>query len=275
MKVRIGSETRTGRAIDLSDASLSPNAVVDVVRGGADESLAIDCSNPSAMHQHVGLIDSQTSVRTRTALAAVARCRGVTTPQDDEIAALERKLNSMDVPDVSLESERRHVANTSGSETELRERVAALRGQVQAMREAGLNPADAETSLREATRKLSETETERIAAEQTLERARERQRSARDQRAKRLHLRDRKENLERTARRRLARSVREEFADAVEQIPGTGRVTDAGAFEGDSVTEALAIARIAPLRAPIVLACSRFETPVEASECLGAPVLQI
>jgi hypothetical protein len=147
---------------------------------------------------------------------------------------------------------------------------------VQALRETGADPADAEAELATATRELSETETERIAAEQALERARDRAETAHDRREKRLRLRDRKANLERAARDHLARQVHAEFRDAVAAIPGEGSAgTRPGAFEGDDATAALAVARVADLDAPLVLAVDRFASATAAADRLDAPVLHV
>ncbi|SIR57427.1 hypothetical protein SAMN05421858_2897 [Haladaptatus litoreus] len=285
MKVRINGETQTGRAIDLRGWSVTPTEVVAAVREDGesdDESLAVDCPEPRPIHKHVGLIEPELSLTVRPAMASAARSNGLSAPQDEEIAILTKKLNSFDVRDVSLRSERRRVADASGSETELREQVAALRGRVQTLRETDMNAESAESRLREATQKLSEMETERIAAEQALEQAQKRLHSIRDERVEHLRLRDRKENLERTARKYLGQQIREEFVAGVSAVPkdenGNEQLSDPtllGPLESDSVTVALAIARIANLRAPIVLSCDRFETANSASDCLDTPVLQV
>ncbi|EFW93598.1 hypothetical protein ZOD2009_00605 [Haladaptatus paucihalophilus DX253] len=276
MKVKTREKTFRGRAIDLREESVAAADVVAAIRSDAESSaLDIECADPHPVHDYVGYIESETSVRVRAAVAAAARSLGMDAPQDEEIANLEVSLRSLDVEAISIRSERRRVAEVSGSETELREEVAALRGRVQAIRDSGGYVEDAESKLRSATRELAERETERIAAEQALEAARKRQRSARNDRERRLRLRDRKENLERTARDYLARQVHARFVAAVEAVPGRGRVPEPGTFEGDSTTAALAIARLARGRAPVVLACERFETPCAAVDCLNAPVLQV
>lgn len=274
MRIEVEGEALFGRAVDLSERPVSPEAIAEAIRRGP-ESPVVDCPEPGPAHEYVGVIEPGMSLRTRPASAAVARSLGTSAPQDDEIAALATELDSIDVTDVSLRAERRRAADVGGSETELRERVAALRGRVRTLREAGDDSTDAESKLRETTRRLSEAETDRIAAEQALERARANRRSTRDRRERRLRLRDRKENLERDARRYLSREVHESFVAAVDAVPGRGRVPEPGAFEGDAVTAALALARIAALDAPVVLACDRFETPESAAECLDAAVLQV
>ncbi|WP_049969139.1 DUF7856 family protein [Haladaptatus cibarius] len=285
MKVRINGETLTGRAIDLREWSVTPIEAVAAVQENVeadDGSLTVDGPEPRPVHKHVGLIEPKLSLAVRPAMASAARSNGLSAPQDEEIAILTKKMNSFDVRDVSLRSKRRRVADASGSETELREQVAALRGRVQTLRETDMDTESAESRLREATQKLSEMETERIAAQQALEQAQKRLHSVRDERAEHLRLRDRKENLERDARKYLAQQIREEFVSAVSAVPrdenGERQMTDSarpGQFEGDSITAALATARIANIQAPIVLSCGRFETAKSASDCLDTPVLQV
>jgi hypothetical protein len=260
MRVEAGERTFRGRAIDLREASItSSNAVAAVRSDGESSVLDIDCPEPGPAHEHVGYIESGMSIRARPAVAAAARSVGINAPQDEEITEIEESFRSLNVEGSSLRTERRRVAEVSGSETELRERVATLRGRVQALRDFGEDSEEAESKLRSATRELAETATERIAAEQALEDARERQRSTRNTREQRLRLRDRRANLERAARGYLVRQVHKEFVAAVEVVPDGEqercRVTKPGSFEGDPTTAALAIARLARIRAPVVLAC--------------------
>ncbi len=276
MKVETESGTFRGRAIDLSGESTAPKDVVAAVRSNiGSERISIDCADPGPAHEHVGWITSEMAIRLRPALAAIARSLGMDAPQDGKIAHVEERMCSLDIDDVSLRAERRRVADASGSEIRLRERVAALRGRVQALREVEGSSDNAESELRSVTQELAETETKRIAAEQTLEAARGRQQYARDTREQRLRLRDRKANLERRARRHLVRQVHERFVTAIEAVPGQGRTMTPGTFEGDSVTAALALARVARIRAPVVLASDRFDTAEAAANCLHSPVLQI
>ncbi|MGA9402505.1 hypothetical protein [Haladaptatus sp.] len=276
MNVETESGTFRGRAIDLSGDSVAPEDIVTAVRSSTENGgISIICGDPGPIHRYIGCIESGMSIRPRPALAAAARSLGVNAPQDEEIAHIEERMYSLDIGDVSLRAERRRVADASGSETRLREQVAALRGRVQALREVGRDSDDAESDLQRMTRELAELETKRIAAEQTLEAARKRQQAARNAREQRLRLRDRKENLERSARRYLVRRIHEQFNSAIKAVPGQGQTNDPGTFEGDPVTAALAVARVARVRAPIVLACDRFDTSKDAAECLDAPVLQV
>ncbi|WP_231186132.1 hypothetical protein [Haladaptatus sp. DYF46] len=280
MKIEIGGRTVRGRAIDLRDESISLSNAVTAVRSDTESNaLIVDCPEPGPAHAYVGCIESGMSIRFRPAMAAAARSVGMNAPQDEEVAEIEATLRSLDVGGSSLRAERRRIAEVGGSKAEHRERVATLRGRVQALRDSDGNLEEAESKFRNATRKLAEIETERIAAEQALEDARERQRSVRDDRERRLRLRDRKSNLERAAREYLARHVHADFVSAMEAIPGGKRepcrTTKRKSFEGEPVTAALAIARIARIRAPVVLACERFESTRAAADCLNAPVLQV
>ena len=304
--VRIAGETLTGRAIDLRDSGLdaatATDALATAIRGDSgatatdsDASVAtedptislegatvsIDCPRPGPAHDHVGAIRTGMDFRLRSALAAAARSRGHAAPQADELAAVRDRLDSLDAPEIDLQRARRRVADASDAEAELRERVATLQGRVQALREGSGGPdvEDAETELAEATRRLSEVETERIAAEQALARAREQAQANRERRRERLRLQDRADNLRRAARERLAETVREAFVDARELLPADTDAAD-GTDDvnlGESVRDALAVARVAELHAPVVLDrdADPFGSAEAAARWLDGPVLRI
>jgi chromosome segregation ATPase len=126
---------------------------------------------------------------------------------------------------------------------------------VAARREDGADDAaaEAEASLSEATRTLSEASTERVAATQRLATLEERARRARDAREERLRLEDRAGNLRRARRAALADAVASEFREARARI---GSVLDARPATGPDagLRDALAVAAVAPLRAPVVVA---------------------
>ncbi|WP_132059063.1 DUF7856 family protein [Halorussus amylolyticus] len=278
MRLRIGGEVRTGRAVDLRGVGVEPSAVAAAIRGdGSDASVSISCPSPGPVHEYVGVIRPEMTLSVRSALAAAARSRGHDAPQDDELASVRERLDAFDAhdsSDLALADARRRVADASGAETEARERVATLQGRVQALRETNRDSErlrDAEAELADATRRLSDRETERIAAEQTLVRAREQARAVREDRRERLRLRDRADNLRRTAREHLAGLVREEFEAARERAPGDA---DSDGEATDSVASALAVARIAALGAPVVVACDRFESAEAAARWLDAPVVR-
>ncbi len=273
MKVRLRGEEREGPAIDLRDADLPPERLAGAVRG--DDPL-VDCRGSGPVHERVGLISSECSVSVRAVVAAAARSRGASTPQDDDLAAVRDDLADLSVPGVDLADARRRVADAGDDEDRLRERVARLRGEVAARRETGADPASAEADLQEAVRELSEAETERVAAEQALAREREQARGARDARERRLRLRDRERNLARAAREHLAERHYAEFAAAVEAVPGDAEPGESpGEFRGDDAIAALAGARLADLRAPVVVACGRFASAAAARRVLDAPVILV
>lgn len=308
-----GSDDPTaGRPLDAPAAT----TVVDAVRAaGPVDGVRVDCPEPGPAFAHVGHLHPDLALSVRGALAAAARSRGHEPPEADALASARAELASQDVPTVDLEAVERRVAGAGDRERELRERVAALRGRVQALREATVEPtrgtivegespvdgelstagadgsrrrgddgspapadpvAEAEADYREAIRELTEAETERIAAEQRLEGLRDRLRGARDARRRRFVLQDRVANLERAARESLAGAVYEEFAAAVAAMPGTGDPGEApGEFEGDPVTAALAVARVAALDAPVVDATDRFPDAATAAKHLDAAVIRV
>ncbi|WP_121820206.1 DUF7856 family protein [Halostella salina] len=274
MRVELDDGVRDGRAVDLRDSDFSP-ATVDRAVGDADW---IDCADPGPVHERVSPVVAGSTVAVRAALAAAARSRGLASPVDDELAEARAELANLNPPSVDCETARRRVAEAGEREAALAERVSELRGRVEALETAAAEgDADAVDDERTAAiRELSEVRTERIAAEQALRSARETARAARDARDRRLRLEDRVANRRRTAREHLAAALASEFADAVDAVPGEGRVTDPPAgFEGDPVTAALAVVRVAAVDAPVVLACDRFERPSAAAERLGAPVVRV
>lgn len=275
MRVVVDGFVRSGRAVDLANFELAPAAVVRAVRGDGDE-LVVDCERPGPVHEHVGLLRRGISLRLGPALAAAARSRGLTAPQDETLATVRSRLDEFGVESVGLTDARERVAETGDATAVLRERVAELRGRLQAAREAGETAADVESAHRDAARRLSEVETERVAAEQALDRARERARAARDGRERRLELEDRVGNLERAARAHLVDAMGDAFADAVDAVPGDATPGARPAeYDGDALTAALAVARVADVAAPIVLDCRRFDAPAAAANCLNAPVLRL
>lgn len=273
MNVSVNGTRRTGPAVDLTDCPVTPEQVAAGIRGDTT-AVAVDCDEPAAVYEHVGIITPEMSLTLRPALAAAARSRGHSAPQAEQLADVRSSLAALDSPDIDLRSARKRVADASGDEAALRERVAALRGRVEALREVDTDQTEAEAELRRATRRLSEAETERLAAEQTLERARAAARKKRTALKERLRLEDRAANLARNAQRELARKLHDEFTEAVERVPGTGTVgREPATFDGDDVTAALAVAQLAETDAPIVLRCNRFDSANEAAACLDGPVI--
>jgi chromosome segregation ATPase len=257
-----------GRAASVS--GVDPERVVAAVRDPDDG--RVDCPPPGPVHEYVGYPAGGRRLERRTAMAAVARSRGATAPQDDAIEAARQELATLEVPEVALRAARRRLA-TAGEECDrLAESVARLQGRVQALREVDADASEVEAELREATRRLSEAETERAAAEQALSRARERAREARDARERRLRLRDRLHNRRREAREHLADRVRPD-ADAAVAAAGWTDATELA--DADDRTAALALARVADLSAPVVTTPGPFDDAERAHGWLDAPVVHV
>lgn len=273
VRVRLGDRSWRGRAIDLGARTASldctPSALVTAVRDPDDE--RVRSPAPGTVHEHVGLVDGGALSR-RRALAAVARALGHRASNRKWVDRLEHRIADLDPPAADLRAARERVAEAGADVERRRERVATLRGRVQALREAGADATDAVADREAAASALAEAETERAAAEQALAHARRRAREARDARERRLELQDRLANARREARAELADRVRERVDAAVVATPGT-RAT--GLDGAESVTARLALARIAPLSAPIVLAVRRFPDASAASDWLDAPVIRL
>lgn len=301
MKIVLDGERHRGRAIDLTDDGISGATLVRAVRRasavavtgtGAGDSeqcpalrrLRVDCAAPGVVHEHIGLIDPTTEVDLRAALADVARSWGETAPQRDRLQRAERQLAAIEVPADETRAARRAVAAADADEQRLRESVAELRGRVQTLRDTAPNSqqlTEAEADLEAAVRALSEAETGRLAAEQRLARAERAARRARDARERRLQLQDRVANLRRDARSTLARRAAPAFREAIGNLPGEkGRThTDSKPAElseeyaGEPTATALALARIAAIDAPVVLANTRLSSASTAATWLDAPVV--
>lgn len=260
------------RAVDLREHPTEPDpaAVLAAVRDPDDP--RVRCPEPGAVHEHVGHLHPELSLDRRGALAAAARSRGASAAVDAELRAARERLRAVTAPAPDVAAARERVAGTDATVEKLRERVARLQGRVRALREAEEDPAEATAELRAAARELAEVETDRVAAEQALSSARAAAREAFDARDRRLRLEDRVANLEREARAELARSVRPAVERALASVPGT----DAGSLSGaDDVSAALAVARVASLDAPVVVACDRFADPASAAEWLDARVVRV
>lgn len=276
MRVRVDGAVRTGRAVDLSGLDVEAREVLAAVRGDPG-SVVVDCPPPGPVHEHVGLVAPDRTVRVRTALAAVARQRGHEAPQDERLADRRGELAELDPPELSVAPARERLGAVDETElAELREEVAARRGAVQARLELDAEVEPAREALSTAVADLAEAQTDRVAAEQTLDGARERAREARARRRERLRLQDEVANLERAAREHLAGELRGAFAAAVDAVPGEGAVPGRpSSFRGPDATAALAVARMADLRAPVVLAAGLFGAAAAAARCLDAPVVRL
>ncbi|SMO58689.1 hypothetical protein SAMN06264867_104188 [Halorubrum cibi] len=226
----------------------------------------------------LGRVPTGTSLRRE--LAAAARSRGQTSSFAIEIEAIHAELTTIEIPEVDLESARRRVADATGEEGRLKERVAAVRGDVRTRRAVDADPAEALDDLETAAAELSEAQTARIAAEQALERERERAAAARDERERRLALRDRLGNRKRDARKELSIAMYPEFREALSAVPG-GDPVDAGTapseYGGCAVAASLAAIRIAEIEDPVTLrpaidSVSDASEEADLESVLGVPV---
>ncbi|WP_256288686.1 hypothetical protein [Halobellus inordinatus] len=282
--------TRDGPIVDLRDVELGPSrgALDRVVCAGCPTTsgtLAVHSPPPQSVHRHVSPLTPATTLDRRAALAALAAARGVETPYDDDLRTARRSLRSAAPAAVGvaeLRTARRRAAE-AGAETErLRERVATIRGRVNALRDADHGTSDdglaeAEASLSETTRRLSEVATERVAAAQRLELLERNARSARDTRDARLRLEDRAGNLERAVRDARIAAVEDDFRAARRTVSARlSRTRPPDPAVSTGVCDALAVARGAPIRAPVVVApdlVGALGGPTSTHDVLDAPIL--
>lgn len=288
--VTIGETCLRGTAVDLRGWDVDTEAVVDAVRAAsavgprprrsARPTVRVDCEPAGPVHAHLCRLPPR-SLDLHDALVAAARSRESVPPSTSRLERARRDLaaaeQTVDAPE--LTPAKRRVADTAERTRRLDERVATLRGRLQAARELGGDTSAIEADLADAMAELTESETERIAAEQRLTQVERATRSARDARQRRLRLADRVANLRRLVRRELVESVYDDFRTAVETLPVDADVADAGEspseYRGDPTAAALAVARVARLDAPLVLLDSPFGSPAEAATRLDAPVLHL
>lgn len=263
---------RTGNAVDVTDTDHGAKTVRQALTGETD-GLAVDAPTPSRWWESLGVPSDGTSPLTR--LVAAARSRSIRVPEERALAAAERALSSHTVETVDLEAARERFAEAGTQVEALREQVAAARGRLEARRETGANTDATEERLADAAARLSEAETELLAAEQAHDAVRRRAREARSARERRLRLEDRVANRRRDARRALVGELAEPFAVATEAMPGEANLSlEPLAIEGDPVTAALAAVRLADLRAPVVDDTGRFDSATMAAERLESPVIR-
>lgn len=205
-------------------------------------------------HDVLGAVPTGADLRRE--LAAAARSVGRTSTRDAEISELRAEIADVDVPEVDLRTARERVAEATGEEERLAERVAAARGEVRARREVDVETDGATADLEDAAAALASARTERIAAEQAFARQRDRAATARDARERRLRLRDRLRNRRRDAREELAVAVYPAFRDALAAIPTCDPASTGERpceYDGDPLRASLAAVRIADLDAPVAL----------------------
>ena len=159
MRAAFEGVTPTGTALDLRNADVSSATVVAAVRDSDDERLR--CPVPGPVHERVGHVHPEMTTAVRAAVAAAARSRGATAPEDEVAAALDAKREAIDVPEAAVAEARRRVADAGDEVADLREEAARLRGQIEARTELDADAADTKAALADVTRRLSEAETER------------------------------------------------------------------------------------------------------------------
>jgi hypothetical protein len=271
---RVGDRTCTGRALDLP-AGVDPARLVRAVRTGdateTEPPIRVVARTAGRLHERVGHVHGDLTIRPRTALAVAARTRGWRTAYDAPLRDAREALAAQDVPEVEPAVEpHRELAETRGERDRMRERVATARGRVQAA--PGEATAERE-ELASAIRDLSEVETSVAAARERRRRDREAADVARDHLQERLRLADRVANLERRARRALVDRARSPYASALAAVPGVA--PDSLPFEAAPDAMALAIARFGEPRAPLVLSTGRFSDAAAAATWLATPVLRL
>lgn len=273
MRVVLADDVREGRAIDVRGRSIRPDALLDAIR---EDDGFVECPRPGRMYDHVGRLEPDMHLSLRAALAAAARSRGLRSSYDEKLDELDREIASIEVESVDLAAARERKATAGADVAALRERVARLRGRLEAAREAGRETGEASAELRDAITALSEAETAELAAEQALDRAEREARAARDERERRLALVDERENLARRARAELARREFPRFRRGIAALPARTPVgAEHETFDGDDFVAGMAVARIASVRAPIVLADGPFDEAVTARAALDAPVVLV
>lgn len=255
LRVAVGDRLFEGPGVDLPpDGDVDPPpdgpTVADLrraierrggvrVEGGRPASgpppVTIDCPPPGP--GHAVLVDPASPPTGVTGLlAAAARARGMSADRQPDLEAAEAALadtapsavaadrrEAARDPEVDLRAARESAATAGAEVDRFRERVAELRGRLQARRATGADTGEVAGALRAAAADLSEAETERLAAEQAHEAAERRVRRHRARRARRLRRRDRVDNLRRAVRRDLASKLHGEFGPALATVPGGDR----------------------------------------------------
>ena len=277
VSVTFGSKRWQGPAIDLRERDIGVAAVATAVTTGdtavSDRQLTVECPDPSPVHERVGVVTPDRQYELRAALAAVGRERGYETPVDAELAAVERELDEIDQTEIELASLKRELEAIEHDEH--KERVATLRGRVQALSERNADASEARETLQAAISELSAAGTEKIAAKQALDAARTELRAERDRRERRLRLQDRRANLRRTAREHLAAQLQPAYERARAAVSTEPSENASQASRSTDATTALAVCRLANISAPIVLGTDHFPTPTAAAEALGGPVVLV
>jgi len=276
VRVHVRGTTYESRVVDLRGRPVDGRALAAAVRGERCVP-AVDAPAATLVYGYCGYVGPEMGVRTRTALAAAARTRGVETPHDDAIADLRERVAAIDAVEPSLPPARKSVADEDIAA--LRESVAATRGRLWARERLDGDTAEVESDLRETAQTLATRETERTAAAESRQQRREAARAYRDRLERRRRLTDRLANRRRDAREALVDAVSDRYASALDDVPGTTTDNSAGPtpddpFDAEPVPAALAVLRVARTDAPVVLETNRLGTPTSAAAWLDAPVIR-
>ncbi|MDZ7849998.1 MAG: hypothetical protein U5K70_04015 [Halodesulfurarchaeum sp.] len=271
MRIRVGETELVGQAVDLRSYDVRPGRLVAAVRDSAAD--LVVAPSPDPIHRHVGLIRPGMQFDCGGALADAGRSIGLESPQAAEIARLDREIAAIEPASPDLRAARQRAAEAGADLAALKEAVARISGRLNARRDAGLPTAEVEQELDARTRELTEAETAAIAAEEALSRAEARAETARDERERRLSLVDSRENRRREARQWFRNALGASFERSLRSLPVSTEPARPSGFAGPAREAALAIARIAGLSAPVVLADGPFETAVQARGALDCPVV--
>lgn len=268
--------TERGPGVDLRETPLEAATLKAALEEGpSSNDTVIEIDAPSAGRWWSALSDPADGTDPVDRVVAAARSCGHAPPELRTLAAAERALASHSVDRVDVRETRRRLAETGADVDRLREEVATIRGRLQARRSVDADTAAIETELAETMRRLTESETERVAAEQAHTAAERRAREERTARGQRLRLQDRVTNRRRDARRALVASVSDAFDVAVAAVPGDATLTtDPLAVEGDAVAAGFAAVRVAAIDAPVLDSTDRFESAADAADRLDVPVIR-
>ena len=272
MKLRVCGTTYEGQVVDLRSHPVAGGDVATAVRG-ARPLPVVDAASPGPVYDYCGRIHPAMGLRTETALAVAARSRGHGTAHDDAIVELREQLADLERAEPTLPRAREPVDDATVAE--LRERVAATRGRLEARETLGAETEAVEQRLTETAGTLAERETERTAARQSRRQRRERAREYRDRQAECRRLADRLANRRRDARRELLDRVADDYAAALDTVPGLpSDESPEDPFDAPPVPAGLAILRLARTDAPVVVETDRFRSPAAAADWLDAPVVR-
>ncbi|MFB6135929.1 MAG: hypothetical protein ABEJ04_04140, partial [Halobacteriaceae archaeon] len=80
---------RVGRALDLRDCGVSGRTLAAAARDPDDA--RVECDPPGPVHRRAGHVRPETALSLPRALAAAARSRGLSAPQDDELVSVRER----------------------------------------------------------------------------------------------------------------------------------------------------------------------------------------